>query len=267
MPRLGILLLVLCLAGGCSLYPRQEAAHLGRQHGFQKRLFLTDSFTLYALYRPAQHGPAQNLRVYIEGDGRAWLSRSRPSADPTPLNPVALRLALADPSSADAILYLARPCQYVQGDQRRNCTVRYWTDARLAPEVIASLNSAVSQAKAASGATSVALVGFSGGGGAAVLMASERSDVVCLGTVAGNLDIDAWTTLLNISPLSRSLNPLDVAEDLVSIPQRHLSSRDDAIMPPEISAGFCRRSGRPENCRVVDGLEHGDAWERIWDYF
>lgn len=46
------------------------------------------------------------LRVYIEGDRHAWLSRTRLCADPTPHNPVALKLALADPAPGP-LLYLA----------------------------------------------------------------------------------------------------------------------------------------------------------------
>ncbi len=53
--------------------------------------------------------------VYIEGDGRAYVNRRTPSNDPTPGNPMALRLALADPSLR--VLYLGRPCQYTRGGE------------------------------------------------------------------------------------------------------------------------------------------------------
>ncbi|MBQ4133019.1 MAG: hypothetical protein IJD04_04705 [Desulfovibrionaceae bacterium] len=234
--------------------------------GFEERLFVTPFFTLYGLYRSAPSGMPGTLRVYIEGDGRAWLSRSRVSDNPTPHNPVALRLALGDCAQEGAVLYLARPCQYVQGDAQRNCAARYWTDARLASEVAAALNHAVDQAKAQSQADQVCLIGFSGGGGAAALMAAQRRDVVFLGTAAGNLDTDAWTDFLEVSPLINSLNPINAAAATANIPQRHLSSRDDKIMPPEISAAFCRASGHPENCIVIDGLEHGGNWEEVWNY-
>jgi hypothetical protein len=45
---------------------------------------------------------------YQSGDGLAWLSSDVPSSDPTPLDPLALRLALAKPARNAA--YLARPC-------------------------------------------------------------------------------------------------------------------------------------------------------------
>ncbi|MBQ3059886.1 MAG: hypothetical protein IJD16_06195 [Desulfovibrio sp.] len=254
------------MLAGCTVRPHEVLVQSAHDAGFEQRYFITPVFTLFGLYRPALNGQAKVLRVYIEGDGRAWLSRSRASLDPTPHNPVALRLALADPASTDAVLYLARPCQYVQREQRRNCAVRYWTDARLSFEVIAALNHAVDEARAEARAQQVALTGFSGGGGAAVLMAAQRQDVIFLGSVAGNLDTDAWTDLLGVSPLHASCNPIDSAASLAHIPQRHYSSRHDTVMPPAVSAGFCQRSGQPRNCRAVDGVEHNGAWQEVWDY-
>lgn len=40
------------------------------------------------------------LFVYIEGDGLAYLDARTPSTDPTPADPLALRLAAADPGPA-----------------------------------------------------------------------------------------------------------------------------------------------------------------------
>ena len=51
-----------------------------------------------------------NISIYIEGDGRAWETKYRLSEDPTPSNPVALRLAAVDPAAN--IAYIARPGQY-----------------------------------------------------------------------------------------------------------------------------------------------------------
>ena len=118
---------------------------MGASRGFAETLYPTPYFILYGQFRP---GTGDVLRVYIEGDGHAWQSRTRPSADPTPHNPVGLRLALADPSPAP-LLYLARPCQYARGEVLRHCATRYWTSARLSEEVISSLDAAVSAANSA----------------------------------------------------------------------------------------------------------------------
>lgn len=255
---LALLQLQACAGGD----PRQAARALGASRGFAETLYPTPYFILYGQFRP---GTGDVLRAYIEGDGHAWQSRTRPSTDPTPHNPVGLRLALADPSPAP-LLYLARPCQYARGEALRHCATRYWTSARLSEEVISSLDAAVSAAKAHSGARHVALVGFSGGGGAAALLAARRRDVVFLGSMAGNLHLSAWTGLHRLSPLSESLEPFAVAPALHDLPQRHLSSRSDKAMPPELSAGFCRAARQPESCRVVEGIPHSGPWTQAWDY-
>lgn len=256
------LLCMLTLLAACSPSGRNLAASMGEGAGFAVTRFDTPFFVLYGQLRPGQ-GPV--LYVYIEGDGFSWATRSRPSSDPTPKNPVGLRLAMADPSQAP-VLYLARPCQYVENADRRMCTVNFWTSGRFAPEVIDSLNNAVSQAMERTGAQQVALLGYSGGGGVAALLAARRSDVAFLGTVAGNVDHQAWTAHHSISPMRHSLNPLDVASQLRHLPQRHLSSSADSIVPPLVSAGFCRKAERVQSCVVIDGMEHNGHWEDVWDY-
>lgn len=267
-----LLLLCACLLTACAVPDaRRTAQRMQEQSDFEARRFPTPGFVLFGLLRPARNVSSQasaqgsTLHVYIEGDGYAWVSRRRPSADPTPREAVALRLAEADPGPGP-VLYLARPCQYVSGEDARMCSEKYWTSARLAPEVINSLNAAVEAAKKETGARQVALIGYSGGGGAAALLAAKREDVAFLGTVAGTLDHAAWTARHNVSPLRNSLNPLEAAPQVRHIPQRHVSGRDDAIMPPEISANFCRAVQRPEACVTVSGVAHDGAWERVWTY-
>ena len=258
------LCLVLCCLGivGCAGQNngRAEVEQAARSHGLRQCLFPTASFTLFGLLRA---GSGSLLRVYIEGDGRAWLTRTRPSRDPTPNNPVALRLALADPSR-DTVLYLARPCQFVQGADRRFCERRYWTDARLAESVIASLNTAIDRAKKQAGAQQVALIGYSGGGGAAVLLAARRSDVVYLATVAGNVHSTAWTKLHTVSPLIGSLEPFAAASAVRGIPQWHISGAKDSIMPPEISQQFCQAVGAAAHCLTLPAMQHDGAWQEHW---
>lgn len=131
--------------------------------------------------------------------------------------------------------------------------VRYRTSARLGEEVVQSLNQDFSIAKARSGAQHTALIGFPGGGGAAALLAARREDAIFLGSVAGNLRLAAWTERHGLTPLTESLQPFAVAPTLRNLPQRHLSSRADGVMPPELSAGFCRAAERPESCVRVSG--------------
>ena len=51
--------------------------------------------------------PGQDLSIYLEGDGLAWVSRTEASRDPTPDNPIGLRLAAIDP--APNVVWIARP--------------------------------------------------------------------------------------------------------------------------------------------------------------
>ena len=93
-----------------------------------------------------------------------------------------------------------------------------------------------------------------------------RQDVVFLGTVAGNLDTERWADLQGVSQLAESLNPKTVVSSLRHLPQRHLSSRTDAVMPPEISEGFCRAVNQPESCVVISGVPHGGPWQNYLSY-
>ena len=112
--------------------------------------------------------PGEDLNVYLEGDGFAWASRTEPSRDPTPDNPLALALAARDPAAN--VVWIARPCQYTPRQDNPACRDFYWTVGRLAPEVVRAVDVAVSAAKLAAGAKRIHLVGYSGGGGLATAM-------------------------------------------------------------------------------------------------
>lgn len=107
-----------------------------------------------------QRGHAPVLHVYIEGDGKAWRNRRQPTDNPTPDDPVGLRLAAVD--RHDAVLYLSRPCQFVKGTNLRNCGVPLWTSARFAEPVINDIDHILNQAKSRAGASRLVLVGYSG---------------------------------------------------------------------------------------------------------
>lgn len=256
------LLLVVCLLllAGCAGHNlRENATSFAASRGFVPVLFDTGKFTVFALFKK---GTFPVLHTYIEGDGHAWINRTTPSKDPTPHNPVALYLATNDPAPA-SVLYLARPCQYFMNAQ---CHRQYWTNARMSEAVIASLNEAITQAKELAAATKVCLVGFSGGGGCAPLIATRRNDVIFLGSVAGNLNVGAWTSRHNLSPLDKSLEPLQAAPLLHGIPQRHYAGKDDNVIPPELSQSFCKATGQIDACTTIPAITHGGAWQKVWDY-
>ncbi len=245
-------------------YVQGEIQAAQSAHGFVVQTIPTSTFTLYSLVRAAK-GEADTLHVYIEGDGFAWVTRTRPSSNPTPTEATALHVAQKDPSE-NTVVYLARPCQYVTGAERQMCSQKFWTGGRFAPEVISATNQAINVLKAQVQAKQVVLIGYSGGGSVAALVAAQRNDVAFLGSFAGNLDVDAWTTWHKITPLRASLKPLDVVDRIANIPQRHLLSHDDAIIPPAVNERFCKALAKAEYCQNISDIEHGGAWENVWNY-
>lgn len=202
----------------------------------------------------------ETLTVYIEGDGLAWVSRTQPSSNPTPMNPLALKLALKDHGN---VVYLGRPCQYVES---KNCTQKYWTNARFGPEVVASMDQAVSLVKAKFHAKNIILVGYSGGGAIAALVAARRHDVVRLITVVGNLDPKKWTQLLDITPLTGSLNPADYWRELMNIPQLLLIGGKDKTIPLAVDESYRDRfpKGKQPQIKVVPDFNHHCCWSTQW---
>ncbi len=237
-------------------------------YGFETHILPANNFMLFSLLRPASTS-SDTLKVYIEGDGLAWITRTRPSKDPTPTVPVAFNLARAD-SSKSASLYLARPCQYIMKrpgqSQAKACEQKYWTMHRYSWEVVHAMNKAVDRVKEQVGAKKVALVGYSGGGAIVALMASERRDVAFIGSVAGNLDHLAWTQHHRVSPLRSSANPLDIVEKIRHIPQKHLSGKEDDVVPFLTQENFCSALPK-DSCVEVEDMKHNSSWEKVFDNY
>jgi pimeloyl-ACP methyl ester carboxylesterase len=235
---------------------------LAAQNGWNERIIPAKGFELSA-FHPGNFRAGGNLTIYIEGDGFAWATGSQPSPDPTPINPMGLRLALAHPAGNAA--YLARPCQYTM-PRGETCSQHYWTNARFAPEVLDAMNIAISTIKDRFGARELVLVGYSGGAAIAALVAARRDDVVELVTVAGNLDHAAWTTHHRLSPLSGSLNAADVARNIARIPQTHFIGEQDRVIPPELAQKWPEAfsGSRHENIHIIPSFDHSCCWERDW---
>lgn len=258
------LLLLLALAG-CSRLPGVEArmasaAALAAGGGLAPFAAGTAPLPLRGFARlGCEGGP---LHVYIEGDGLAWVSISMPSPDPTPVNPVALQLAARD--SACNVLYLGRPGQYAGG----GVDARYWLGGRFAPEVVAAYEAVVRQVAAGRQASVLRLTGYSGGGTVAALLAARLHAAglpVELVTVAGNLDPDTWTRRRKLSPLQGSLNPSSEASALATVPQLHLTGRDDSQVPGWVLDAYLSRLPDRGCVRVVEvAAGHAGPWPDAW---
>lgn len=265
LKRLGATLagsLLIFVTTGCAMLDRNAHADaLAAPAGLTRELITTDGFVLTAYARISR--PDEPLDVYIEGDGLAWISRSEPSLDPTPREATGLALAAADP--APNVVYLARPCQFTPMALNPRCGTPYWTGKRFAPEVVVSMNQAVSQFAARAPAQRVNLVGYSGGAALAVLIAARRDDIASIRTVAGNLDDEFINRLHQVSPMPESENPTDSANRIARIPQVHFSGAADTVVPPVVAQRFVQLTGkRCAQARTVPDMTHDGDWSRLW---
>lgn len=256
------LLALLPALGGCNATVSMrdiKAQMTGMLGGFSRHEIQADPFILTSYEKVRQ--PGMVAAVYIEGDGLAWLSRTRASKDPTPTNPVALKLAGEDKSAN--VVYLSRPCQFSKGE---GCAQEYWTGKRFSPEVIAAMGKALDDIKKRHSIYGFNLMGFSGGGAVAALLAARRDDILSLRTIAGNLDTDAFTKLHHVTPLAGSLNPADVAEKIARLPQKHFVGVEDKVVPRQIGESFVAATHRPDCITLteVEGASHEDGWVEQW---
>ncbi len=242
---------------------------LATDRGLTKITLQTETFSLVS-YQSITKADAV-ATFYIEGDGLAWLNRKRISPNPTPKNPVALKLALTDPSAN--VIYLARPCQYVDLKTEKHCRSDYWTTKRLAPEVVASMDEAITQIKLRANIDKIRLVGYSGGGAIAAILAATRDDVIDFRTVAGNLDIDMFARHHKVTPLIGSMNPVDFADTLTNIPQIHfVGEKDDIITRPITESYINNLKEYDVNLRCVKvhqikNASHARGWETVWQRY
>ena len=256
-----------CIAGCVNIPSPHErldnARQLALDAGWHQITIPTDYFLLTS-FVPNKILKNKPLTVYIEGDGLAWITDDTVSPNPSPINPLALKLALQDPNQP--VAYLARPCQFILADDARNCAATYWTDGRFSSEVIAATNQAINVLMQRFNSRQLTLVGYSGGGAVAALIAARRHDVVQLVTVAGNLDPRLWAEEHRVSPLSRSLDPADDWKSLVDIKQLHLVGANDTIVDKSIAQSFQSRfpaDRRPE-IKVIDKFDHSCCWSQHW---
>ena len=196
------LALGLLLLGGCA----GPAAHFSDRAaalGLRAALVEGDGFH-HVAYRRAERaaGAARALHIYLDGDGTPWAAGG-PTADPTPRDPLVLRLMAMDAAPS---VYLGRPCYHGRAVEPP-CAPALWTDARYSEVVVASLAAAARRLLEEEGRSAIVWLGYSGGGTLAVLLAARVRETVGVVTVAANLDVEGWTRLHRQSPLDASLEP------------------------------------------------------------
>jgi pimeloyl-ACP methyl ester carboxylesterase len=254
----GALLLTAC-AGfrEVRLHHAEEVAHAG---GLLPLRLEAGGFRVFGFERP---GPRQSvLVVYIEGDGLAWTNPWQASSDPTPTDPIGLQLAAADP--ARPLLYLARPCQFIVSP---GCRPALWTDERLSEPMIDVFQRLIDDARQRTDSRSIGLIGYSGGGALATLIAERRGDVAWLITIAANLDLAAWVRSRDIAPLAGSIDPAAQINRIAHLPQTHFAGSDDAVVPSTVAESFVARfpADAPSRLVIVPHFDHVCCWLAAWD--
>jgi pimeloyl-ACP methyl ester carboxylesterase len=201
---------------------------------------------------------ADTLLVFLEGDGIPWRNGREPSSDPTTHNPIALELMIRSPAPA---AYITRPC-YQRRDAGK-CTVDHWTGARYSTAIVASMTAAVREAQRESGADKVKLIGYSGGGVLAVLIAERLGQVAAVVTLAANLDTDAWTKYHGYLPLSQSLNPA-LSDRSHPWPELHLRGSADLSVPAATTSAYFDRYPQAGQ-KLIENYDHVCCWVRDWE--
>lgn len=204
-----------------------------KEKGFEQVNIQTSYFSIFSLQKKDITCKNKSLHVYIEGDGLAWINRRTISSDPTPINSTILKIINEDENECK--IYLTRPCQYLNFGI---CEKKYWTSHRFSPEVLKSFDESLDILKNRYENSDFTLIGHSGGGAIVTLLGAKRDDIKRLITIAGNLDIQKWTTFHNISKLTESLNPADFTKDLEKIEQYHLIGNNDKIIPKDIFLSY-----------------------------
>jgi pimeloyl-ACP methyl ester carboxylesterase len=242
--------------GACAT-PAERADDIAAASGFERRVVAGDPFAHLIFVKPGRSAKG-DFHVYLEGDGTPWISRGRVAADPTPRQPLMLELMRLDPGPA---LYLGRPCYF---GLMRGCRPEHWTGGRYSEVVVDSMVAALRNARRELGWTGdISLLGHSGGGTLAMLMAPLLSETQAVVTVAANLDVGEWTRLHGYTPLSGSLDPAIVGPLPARIRQLHVVGEKDRVVPPAIARPVVDRQ---DNVQLLSfpSHDHHCCWEKEW---
>ena len=159
-------------------------------------------------------------------------------------------------------LLLGRPC-YFETRADTGCSPLLWTYRRYAPEVVASMAAALRGFLAEHPFPHVVLIGYSGGGVLAWLVASHIPQATAVVTIAANLDIDAWAKLHAYTPLAGSLNPALLPALPVSIHELHFTGGQDDNVPSSVTRAFAIRH---PGAKIVEmpRFDHRCCWIEQW---
>ncbi len=226
-----------CVSAGSA--PKLSDAIMGKP-AWREVQIPTAVTTLSALIK--NNDPTAAWHIYIEGDGMAYLPQGGVSGNPTPRNPVGLKLALAD--THPRVLYVARPCQFTVLSEHPECrSGTLYTDKRWSTDIISAYAQALAPYIKESGAGGAALYGYSGGAYIVLGVASRwpAGSIAQITTYAGNLLPNAVQVAHHFPPLD-DVSPLDWSI-LGGISQTHIVAREDKVIPARLRDTYVQQAG------------------------
>lgn len=201
--------------------------------------------------------PGAPVHFYLDGDGAPWLARRRVATDPTTRERLILEMMERD---AAASVLIGRPCYYVEDNA---CDPSLWTVERYGNAVVEAMAAALNREIERLPGSSVTLIGYSGGGALAMLLAPRLVRVDHLLTVAANLDVAAWTRHHGHTPLRGSLDPADAPPLPRQIDQVHWFGERDDNVPSALMRHVALRQPNAR-WRVVPDFDHTCCWVEAW---
>lgn len=262
--RSGILLLLsLVFVLGCTFAmgcttPAERLDRRAAEQGFTRHEVAGVGF-VHALYQRGALADAARLHIYIAGDGTPRDAARYDPPDPTPTADPTFELMSLDPAPS---ILLGRPCQHITGA----CDPLHFTLGRYGEPVVASMAVALRSflvEQQARDSIELVLIGYSGGGTLATLLAARLPEAIALVTLGANLDTAAWVARHGYEPLIYSLNPAERPPLRESLVQLHLRGGLDT----NVALGNARRwiDAQPDaHLRTFERFDHGCCWTQIW---
>lgn len=226
--------------------------------GFDAHIVNTAQFQ-HKIYSSRNLSKAGTLHVYLDGDGTPWERNRWIADDPTARNPLILQLMAQDKMPS---VLLGRPCYY-DLKPRAECNNKYWTSHRYSREVVNSMAYALNRWIDRYAFNEVVLIGYSGGGTIAMLMADKINKIVKVVTVAANLNVKSWSEFHGYLPLKYSLNPAENSALKNEFKQIHIAGEDDDIVPAFIVKAY---ADSQKNAKYYEypNKDHACCWEEEW---
>ncbi len=257
-----ISVILLALVSGACTTPAARNDSLAAANGFTRQIVTGTDFShlvFMANQRVDTYRKKPVWHVYIEGDGTPWIRRRVVATDPTSAEPLMLQLMAQD---SHPLVYLGRPCYHGMATDPA-CNPWLWTYGRYSEQVVESMSAALASLVSDNAMTSLVLIGHSGGGTLAMLLAERVPQARLVVTLGGNLDMDAWTARHGYTKLVSSLNPAHRPPLPRHIDQLHYVGENDSNVPPEMLEAAVSQQ-KNAKVFVLDGLGHEHGWGAYW---